>query len=235
MEITPHRILIVDDDTELCSLLSKYLESAGFSVEAVHNGESAIQKIKCDDRYQAIILDIMMPTISGLEVLQALRQFSDVPVLMLTGRGDDVDRIVGLELGADDYLGKPCNPRELAARLNAIFRRTQGTHPSIDKQPSISRENIELNTETLEVFVSGKKINFTSAEFRILQLLFQNHGKTLSKEILTQEVLNRPLTAFDRSIDVHVSRIRQKISQTDAKMMIKAIRGIGYQLATIEL
>ncbi len=233
MEKPKHKLLIVDDDTELCHLLSEYLEGVGFSVSAVHDGEASIELLKSGASFDAIVLDIMMPKISGLDVLQSVREFSDVPIPMLTGRGDDIDRIVGLEPHADDYLGKPCNPRELAARLNAIFRRTQpDSNPSHQNKSRIAHLDLELNPATMDVYFQDNKLNFTGAEFRVLINLVQHQGQTLSKETLTQEVLNRPLTAYDRSIDVHVSRIRQKISQAGSQVIIKSIRGVGYQLAS---
>jgi len=232
MENNSKRVLLVDDDAELCRILGEYLRGSGFDVETLHDGQQAIRVLQMGTEYDAVVLDIMMPKVSGLDVLQTLRRQSEIPILMLTGRGDDVDCIVGLELGADDYLGKPCNPRELVARLNAIFRRTKNKEEDLRQDlQSIQRLGLELNPGMLTVSFKREKIEFTSAEFRVLQLLLQNAGQTLSKEFLTEQVLNRKLTAHDRSIDVHISRVRQKLSRyADLKSVIKSVRGVGYQM-----
>ncbi len=169
----------------------------------------------------------MLPRIQGFDVLRKLREFSSTPVIMLTARGDDTDRIVGLEMGADDYLPKPCNPRELAARLRAILRRT-------DKSTSRNVELIEIgelhaSTSERKVSLAGKEIKLTTAEFNILVVLMQNAGEVVNKEMLCQQALGRALTAYDRSVDVHVSNLRKKLRSANSEL-IKNVRGVGYQL-----
>lgn len=235
-----HSILIVDDDTSLCQLLSEYLTGDGFSVASVYSGDSALEYLKASNHQpHCIVMDIMMPGISGLEALQKLRQFCDIPVIMLTGRGDDIDRIIGLELGADDYLGKPCNPRELTARIKAILRRcqapgSQAAQPQSEQAKEIttlSCHGITLEPSKREALLNDQPLKLTAAEFNVLHLLMASAGEILSKEFLTEQVLHRPLTAYDRSIDVHVSRVRQKLAkQGDLKDVIKTIRGSGYQM-----
>lgn len=225
----PHKILLVDDDITLCRLLVEFLTRDGFAASAVYSGAEALETVTHDDLYDAVVLDIMMPGISGLEVLQSLRSRFSIPIIMLTGRGDDIDRIIGLEMGADDYIGKPCNPRELAARLRAVLRRT--TEPQDRMTKSVLESNgIRLDIGRREATLAGEPLNLTSAEFNTLALLMQSAGEVLSKELLTEKVLYRKLNAYDRSIDVHISRIRQKLSaHLPATNMIKSIRGAGYQ------
>ncbi len=232
MNESKDQILLVDDDQDLCELLKEFLAGEEFDVEYVLDGAVAVDRVNSHEHYDAMVLDIMMPKVSGLDVLKSVKQVSDLPVIMLTGRGDDIDRIVGLEMGADDYLGKPCNPRELAARLRAVLRRTRKFADPGDKDGSeLSHHGIQINTSTFSVTVQGEAVDFTHAEFSVLQLLMENIGQTLSKEYITKEVLHREYTAYDRSIDVHISRVRQKISKYgDLKSVIKSVRGIGYQM-----
>lgn len=226
-----HKILLVDDDAQLCQLLSEFLNGAGFDTDYILDGQEAIDRIQGDHHYDAMVLDIMMPMVSGFDVLKAVRSDHDIPIIMLTGRGDDIDRILGLEMGADDYLGKPCNPRELSARLNAVLRRSHKLESVSESTGSVTYDGLTLNTATLEVLVFGERAEFTHAEFRVLQLLLQHIGQTLTKEHLTEEVLQRKLTSYDRSIDVHISRVRQKLLQYPSlNISIKSIRGIGYQM-----
>lgn len=207
----------------------EYLEGDGFAASAVHSGAGALETIKHEGQYDAVVLDIMMPGVAGLEVLQSLRSRFNLPIIMLTGRGDDIDRIIGLEMGADDYIGKPCNPRELAARLRAVLRRT--AEPQDRTTRSVLESNgVRLDIGRREVTLAGKPLNLTSAEFNTLALLMQSAGEVLSKEFLTEKVLHRKLNAYDRSIDVHISRIRQKLStHLRASNLIKSVRGVGYQ------
>lgn len=231
MNESKHKILLVDDDAQLCQLLSEFLTGAGFETDYILDGQEAIDRIQADHHYDAMVLDIMMPMVSGFDVLKAVRSGHDIPIIMLTGRGDDIDRILGLEMGADDYLGKPCNPRELSARLNAILRRSHKRESTQENAGPVTYDGLSLNTATLEVLVFGERVEFTHAEFRVLQLLLQHIGQTLTKEHLTQEVLQRKLTSYDRSIDVHISRVRQKLQQYPSlNISIKSIRGIGYQM-----
>lgn len=225
----PHKILLVDDDITLCRLLVEFLTRDGFAASAVHSGADALETVKHDGQYDAVVLDIMMPGISGLEVLQSLRSRFSIPIIMLTGRGDDIDRIIGLEMGADDYISKPCNPRELAARLRAVLRRTAEPRDRMTNSV-LESHGIRLDIGRREATLAGEPLNLTSAEFNTLALLMQSAGEVLSKELLTEKVLYRKLNAYDRSIDVHISRIRQKLSaHLPATNMIKSIRGAGYQ------
>lgn len=223
-------ILLVDDDTTLCELLAEYLSQSNFNVLLAHEGERALALLRENAAIDVVVLDIMMPGKSGLEVLQELRREKNTPVIMLTGRGDDIDRIVGLELGADDYLGKPCNPRELVARINAVLRRV-APESNVVSASIASHHNIQLDPQTLAAKINDQSLELTGAEFRVLEILMSNIGSTLSKEYLTETVLHRPLTPYDRSIDVHISRVRQKLAKEgELHDVIKSIRGVGYQL-----
>lgn len=224
------QILLVDDDVTLCALLQEYLQEDNFDVMVLHSGDAAISRLLQQEEFDTVVLDIMMPKVSGLDVLRTVRAKSKVPILMLTGRGDDIDRIIGLEMGADDYLTKPCNPRELAARIRAILRRTQ-------QEPISSNQHFELHGIVLDsgsrsVSVNGQIALFTSAEFNALRYLMGNVGQTISKQDMTVEVLNRQLDAYDRSMDVHISRIRQKLAAMGVLDVIKSVRGMGYQFLT---
>lgn len=219
-------ILIIDDDRELCALLADFLQLEGFDVAAVHDGADAIELCK-GTGFDAIILDVMLPRIQGFDVLRRLREFTTTPVIMLTARGEDTDRIVGLEMGADDYLPKPCNPRELAARLRAVLRRSTNSQQS----PStlLETNDLILNTADRSVNHNGIEIKLTTAEFNVLEVLMRHAGDVVNKEMLSQQALGRALTAYDRSIDVHVSNLRKKLL-ADEREIIKNIRGVGYQL-----
>ncbi|MGI9285241.1 MAG: response regulator [Pseudomonadales bacterium] len=226
-------ILLVDDDIELCHLLAEFLRGEGFRVSAVHDGQAVLDTVIDDSQFDAIVLDIMMPKLNGLEVLQALRSRLNTPVVMLTGRGDDIDRIVGLEMGADDYLGKPCNPRELSARLRAVLRRSSNQNTVHNAKDTIELHGINLNNGQRSVTVGNEELSLTSAEFNVLALLMQSAGEVLSKSVLTEKVLQRKLGAYDRSIDVHVSRVRQKLGQAlGDEELIKTVRGAGYQFVS---
>jgi DNA-binding response OmpR family regulator len=219
------RVLIIDDDVELCRLLAERLSSEDFSIEAIHNGQRGLERVLSQD-YALVILDLMLPGMKGLDVLRHVRERSAVPVLILTARGEDVDRILGLEIGADDYLPKPFNPRELIARIHAILRRThyakKGTAPLVV-------DDIRLDRTAREVWVNKKRVDLTSAEFSLLETLLHHAGQVVTREHLTEAVLGRKLGPFDRVIDVHVSNVRRKlIHASDAAERIKAIRGSGY-------
>lgn len=219
------RILIADDDTELCELLAEFLRQEGFGVSLAHDGRQALATA-LEAPPDAMVLDIMMPAMNGIEVLKALRQTSNLPVIMLTARGDDFDRILGLELGADDYLPKPCNPRELVARIRAVLRRAQG-------QPAanlIRVGDLELDTGTRETRLAGRRLELTSTEFSVLSLLLQNAGTTVAKRDLYRAALGREPVRYDRSIDMHVSNLRRKLGPAaDGDTRIETVRGIGYQ------
>lgn len=221
--MTP-RVLLADDDVELATMLARYLERDGFTITVVHDGEAAVSQALTGE-HNVVVLDVMMPGIDGVEALRRIRASSQVPVLMLTARGDDVDRILGLELGADDYVPKPCTPRELSARLRAILRRapTQPTGAVVTVGP------LSIWPEKRVAECDGNALDLTSAEFNILHVLAASAGRVVSKKEISQEALGRPLARYDRSIDVHLSSIRQKLGSRAA--LIHTVRGLGYQLA----
>jgi len=223
-------VLIVDDDIELCSLLTDFLSLEGFSVNAVHNGAQAITHVR-DSNYDVIVLDIMLPGLQGLDVLRQLRTFSATPVLMLTARGEETDRIVGLELGADDYLPKPCNPRELAARLRAILRRANTTPNRIDE---LTVGSTHLNQANRTGTHNSQDLNLTSTEFNILFVLLSQAGTVVSKDTISLEALGRHQSAYDRSVDVHISKVRKKLATCGGNDLIVSVRGAGYQFAKHE-
>ena len=221
-------ILLADDDTELCTLLSEYLHAENFKVEAVHDGESAVQHA-LEKHYDVMILDIMMPKLNGLEVLKRLQNQVQTPILMLTARGDDIDRILGLEMGADDYLAKPCNPRELVARLRAILRRTQTIQTDTHLEAVSRMGDLTLDRSNRTVLIEQQAISLTSTEFNVLDSLLKHSGQVVSKEILTEESLQRKMSPYDRSIEMHISKIRKKLgTHADGSQRIKTIRGTGY-------
>ena len=199
-------LLIADDDTELCELLREYLGQEGFGVRLAHDGEQALAESRRPG-VDAMVLDIMMPKMNGIEVLRNLRKESELPVIMLTARGEDLDRIIGLELGADDYLAKPANPRELLARIRAVLRRS-GTHSTT---PVLKVDDLVLNQTSRELHLDGELKELTSTEFSILQLLLQRRGEVVEKKDLYLAALGREPVAYDRSIDMHVSNLRRKL------------------------
>jgi len=217
-------ILLIDDDTELTALLSEFLKREGFTVEAEHEGHHGLEKAQ-QAGVDLVVLDVMLPGIDGFEILRRLRQHSKVPVIMLTARGEDVDRIIGLELGADDYLPKPFNPRELAARMRAILRRYEPRQAPVGGRLEVN--GVALDPATREVQSGGKRVEMTTFEFDILELLMKNAGRVLSRDALMENFYNRKATAFDRSIDMHISHLRKKLDRGDN--LIKTIRGVGYQ------
>ncbi|MCP8686371.1 response regulator transcription factor [Marinobacterium sedimentorum] len=226
------RLLLVDDDVELCELLGDYLRHEGYEIDCAHNAREALVRLEGNHPYSLMVLDVMMPGQSGLELLQQMRPRVQLPVIMLTGRGEEIDRILGLEMGADDYLGKPCNPRELLARIRAIRRRSEVPAQQTEfPQRPIELHGIRLDPGQREVRVAGEVVELTSAEFNVLAYLLHNAGRVMSKAELTERVLHRPLTAYDRAIDVHVSRLRQKLQRGgDSQELIKTLRGEGYLL-----
>lgn len=221
----PQTILIADDDTELCDLLREYLGQEGYDVRLAHDGEQALIESRRPG-LDAMVLDIMMPLMNGIDVLRHLRKESELPVIMLTARGEDLDRIIGLELGADDYLAKPANPRELLARIRAILRRSN-THSSV---ATLELGDLVLNQGSRELRCNGQLIDLTSTEFSVIQLLLQRGGEVVEKKDLYLAALGRAPVAYDRSIDMHVSNLRRKLGLTsDGAERIETIRGIGYQ------
>jgi DNA-binding response OmpR family regulator len=234
-------VLLIDDDEELGSLLSRFLEKEGFQIHVEVDGSSGLTRA-LSGAFCAVILDVMMPGMNGFDLLRELRRMSDVPVIMLTARGQDVDRIVGLEMGADDYLAKPFNPRELAARLRAIQRRTRPpssaapSSPALPSPPEVKRVltvgDVELNPRARVVKRAGDEVVLTSVEFALLEILMNAAGHIVSREDLSTQGLGRRLSQSDRSIDVHVSNLRRKLGAApDGGDRIKTVRGFGYQYA----
>ncbi len=223
------KLLLVDDDIELTTMLTEYLEREGFSITAVHNGDAAVRETLQGD-YALVVLDVMMPGMTGIEALSRIRTHSPVPVLMLTARGDDIDRIIGLELGADDYVPKPCMPRELVARIRAILRRTENDKTSMNHEPLHIGE-LTLYPEKRQTLWHGQVLELTSTEFNLLEVLARQAGQTVSKADISTHGLGRALTRYDRSIDVHMSSIRHKLGNLpDGRSCIQTVRGVGYQL-----
>jgi two-component system, OmpR family, response regulator len=223
------QVLLVDDDEELSVLLREYLQQEGFETTIVHDGEAGVTEA-LTGRHAIVVLDVMLPRLSGVEALRRIRKHSRVPVLMLTAKGDDVDRIVGLELGADDYVPKPCTPRELVARLRAILRRSEGGD-ALGPAGPISAGPLTLWPERRRAEWEGRLIELTSTEFNLLVLLARSVGRLVTRAELSESGLGRPLLRFDRSIDVHVSSLRHKIGNLpDGRSYIQTVRGQGYQL-----
>ena len=223
------RILLIDDDAELCTLLIEFLKRQGFSVDCEHQGTRGLERA-LHGGYELVILDVMLPGLDGFEILQRLRAQSRVPVMMLTARGEDLARIAGLEMGADDYLAKPFNPRELVARIRAILRRLEQP-PS--KEGPLEVNGVRIDPGTREVVADGKKVELTTFEFDILELLMRSAGRVLSRDDLMEHLYGRKATPFDRSIDMHISHLRRKLE--NGQPIIKTIRGVGYQFCrTVE-
>lgn len=229
------KILLIDDDEELCELLADYMKLEGISMEMVHTGDQGISRAFSSE-YDLIILDIMLPGTHGLDVLREIRAHSQIPVVMLTARGEDVDRIVGLELGADDYLPKPFNPRELLARMRAVMRRTSQAQSEASNGNSsrlVAVGDTELDIGSRSARCAGETVVLTSVEFDLLEVLLRAAGSTVTKEELSRKVLGRPLSAYDRSVDVHISNIRKKLGAcgigSEIRERIKTVRGVGYQ------
>lgn len=220
------KILVIDDDPKLASLLVEYLGGRGLLVEQASNGQEGLDKRKTGS-FDLVILDVMMPGMDGFETLKELRKESQIPVIMLTARTEDFDRIVGLELGADDYINKPFNPRELLARINAILRRTQKTQPTEDS--AIVVGNVRMEVTKRKVFVHDQDIELTATEFDILRVLLSNAGRVIARERLMELARGQEFAAFDRSIDVHISNLRKKLGDSSKlSQIIKTIRGVGY-------
>lgn len=222
------KVLLIDDDVELVKLIREYLLQEDFEVETAHDGETGVvyaESLAPD----LVVLDVMMPKLNGIEVLRRIRAGSNVPILMLTAKGDDEHRIVGLELGADDYVPKPCTPRELVARIRAILRRMAPA--SQDQQAQISVGELTIWPERRLVEWAGEPVNLTSTEFNLLEVLVRQAGRVVSKSDLSTLALGRPLSRFDRTIDVHLSSIRQKLgTMADGRQCIQTVYRMGYQL-----
>lgn len=227
------RLLIADDDDALCDLLKGYLSQEGFTVDTVNDGAAAVNAVEKTE-YDLLILDVMMPKMNGFEALAKIRQKDLIPVIMLTARGEKVDRIVGLEMGADDYVAKPCDPRELVARIRAVTRRSvvvlNSAKDSISDTQLIQVDDIKLDPRNREVTLGDKLLSVTSTEFELLKLLLQNAGNLVARAQISESCMGRKLQPFDRSIDMHVSSLRKKLTSADSAMdRIKTVRGVGYQ------
>jgi len=227
-------VLLVDDDQELTALLKEYLTKESISVDLCHNGEDGLQKALAG-KYDAVVLDIMMPGKNGLEVLTELRKQTQLPAIMLTAKGDEMDRINGLEIGADDYLPKPCNPRELVARLRAVMRRVNPPEPVSDPSGILSVDDIDMDHNIHQVSRAGEILDLTVTEYSILQVLLENKNKVIEKNELAEKAMDRPLTLFDRSLDMHLSNLRKKLGpHTSGDPRIKTVRGVGYMYLPVE-
>ncbi len=231
MGLQMNSLLLIDDDVELCGLLAEYLAGEGFTVAAAHEAEEGLRQALSGE-HCFVILDVMLPGCSGFEVLRSLREASRIPVLMLTARGEEIDRIVGLEMGADDYLAKPFNPRELTARIRAVQRRAGAADAGADQWQQAGRlvvGDLCLDPGTRTVQRHGEAVPVTAVEFSLLYELLHKAGRVMAREDLAVKVLGRRLSLFDRSVDVHISSLRKKLGQQgDGLERIKAVRGIGY-------
>jgi DNA-binding response OmpR family regulator len=226
-EPTP-RLLLVDDDAQLAAMLHEFMELHGFNVVVVGDGESALDQLT-EIQPDLVILDVMLPGMNGFDVLEKLRQTHDLPVIMLTARGEEPDRILGLMRGADDYLPKPFNPLELAARVKAILKRTGSiTKAAVDE---LKAGSLELNLTRKELYAHGKQVPLTAAEMRVLEQLLRRPDEVISRARLTELALNRPIEAYDRSIDTLISKLRRKLADAGiSKQCIRGLRGHGYVL-----
>ncbi len=229
-----HKILLVDDDRELTSLLKELLEMEGFNIVVAHDGEQALSLL--DSSIDLLLLDIMMPKKNGIDTLKELRQHHQTPVIMLTARGSELDRVLGLELGADDYLAKPFNDRELVARIRAILRRSNWSEQqqNVDTSaPTLDVDGLQLNPGRQEASFDGQVLDLTGTEFTLLYLLAQHLGQVVSRELLSQEVLGKRLTPFNRAIDMHISNLRRKLpDRKDGHPWFKTLRGRGYLMVS---
>lgn len=233
------KILLVDDDVELTELLAELLSLEGFTVHTVHNGLAALNEMELQ-HYDLVLLDVMMPQLNGIETLKQIRQRADTPVLMLSARDDEIDRVLGLELGADDYLPKPFNDRELVARIKAILRRTAQTKPNLDSSEIADEEmktyqfgGVELHPGRQQALSNSKDLELTGTEFALLQILMKHPGQVLSRELLSLEILGKRLTPYDRAIDMHISNLRKKLPERNDNLpWFKTLRGRGYLLVT---
>jgi two-component system response regulator CpxR len=231
LESTAGRILVIDDDAELCKLVARFLSAEGFRVETVRTSVQGVERARSGE-HELIVLDVMLPGMDGFEILRRLRAESSTPVLMLTARGDDLDRILGLEIGADDYLPKPFNPRELAARIRAILRRASASASPQGSSTPVVVGNLEVNPASRVARVGGDPLNLTTVEFDLLAKFVKSVGRVVGREELVREVLGREFSPFDRSIDTHVCNLRKKVGPYgDGTERIKGVRGIGYLFA----
>lgn len=235
------RILLVDDDIDLTELLAELLSLEGFEIKVVHNGQDALNELELEP-YDLMLLDVMMPVLNGIETLKQVRAKYELPVLMLSARDDEIDRVLGLELGADDYLPKPFNDRELVARIKAILRRTQGVKEQTnienlnqgdEERKQLQFGGVELHPGRQQAIFEGKDLDLTGTEFALLEILVKNPGQILSRELLSLEILGKRLTPYDRAIDMHISNLRKKLPERNDNLpWFKTLRGRGYLLVT---
>jgi DNA-binding response OmpR family regulator len=228
------QILVIDDDMELCELVTEYLEPDGFKVEAVHDGEAGLERAISGEHVLAV-LDYMLPGMNGFDVLRKIRARSRLPIVMLTARGDDINRIIGLQIGADDYLPKPFNPLELLARINAVLRRTQGEPEQKEDHTTLVVGDVEMDSRTRTVRRAGTVVELTVVEYSLLEKLLSAPGRIVEREELVKEVLHRNLSPLDRSMDTHVSNLRKKLGHhVNGVERIKTVRSVGYIYASSE-
>ena len=226
------RVLLVDDDPQLCEMLAEYLQREGFSVATVHDGQAGVDAVAAGE-IDVVVMDITMPVMDGFEALRRIRTTSEVPVVRLTARGDEVDRIVGLEIGADDYLPKPFNPRELAARLRAVLRRVNVSSATNSDTDPFEQGNVRIEPGSRRLLKNGVPVSVTATEFVIAHLLMRSAGQVVTKEELMEKALGRRLTPYDRSLDTHIANLRRKLGTADdGSALIKTIRGQGYIFVT---
>jgi len=230
MILAMNHVLLIDDDVELVGMFREYLEQEGFRVTCAHEGDTGAREA-LSGHFAIAILDVMMPRMNGIETLRRIRTKSRLPVLMLTGRGDDTDRILGLELGADDYVTKPCTPRELTARIRAILRRTNGLPHDEAGGITLSVGKLTMLPEQRRASWDGEPLELTSTEFNLLEVLARNAGRAVSKNELSEQGLGRPMARFDRNIDVHLSSLRHKLGTlSDGRSCLQTVYRLGYQL-----
>ncbi len=225
MNAMESKILLIDDDVKLCALMQEYLGAQGMHLDTANTGKAGLEALQ-HIPYDLVILDLMLPDVHGLEVLTRIRQLHTVPVLILSAQKEEGDRVVGLEMGADDYVSKPFYPRELLARLRVIFRRQHGDHPEI-----LTLRGLSVNLDSMEGFLDGRPLNLTSFEFRILAAMMRHPGRVFTREQLMEHAAGRDTNAYDRSIDMHIAGIRRKLEDSPTcPRYIKTIRGTGYIL-----
>jgi two-component system response regulator CpxR len=223
------KVLLIDDDVELVEMLKEYLEQEKFEVNVAYDGEAGAAEA-LTGQYAIAVLDVMMPRLNGVDTLRRIRAKSSMPIVMLTAKGDDTDRIIGLELGADDYVAKPCTPREIAARIRAILRRSSAESSEPSPYSPLTVGALSMWPEQRRSTWGGRPLELTSSEFNLLEVLARNAGKPVSKQHLSEQGLGRPLARFDRNIDVHLSSIRQKIAALGSdKSCIQTVYRLGYQ------
>ncbi|OSN06977.1 response regulator transcription factor [Lonsdalea iberica] len=224
------KILLVDDDAELGSMLCEYLTAEGFNAEQVLTGQEGVDGAM-SNQYTAMILDIMLPDMSGIDVLRQVRRSQQLPIIMLTAKGDNIDRVIGLEMGADDYVPKPCYPRELVARLRAVLRRYEDKPEKTSESGMVTYGELMLNTSTRNSEWRGESFDLTASEFNLLELLMRSPDRVVTKDELSEKCLGRRREAYDRSVDVHISNIRQKLSALEgSKLTIETVRSVGYRI-----